>query len=57
VTFAREYSLGEREVTWAQYRRFCRATGREAPSPVIDLRPGGGGVHEAGPEHPVFNVS
>jgi len=57
VTFARGYFLGKHEVTWAQYRRFCRATGREAPSPVLDLRQSGGGVHEAGPEHPVFRVS
>jgi len=56
VTLAAGYLLGKHEVTWAQYWRFCRATGREAPSSVLDPT-GPGGSHEAGPQHPVFRVS
>jgi formylglycine-generating enzyme required for sulfatase activity len=51
VRFTRGYFLGKHEVTWAQYRAFCRATGHELPSSAA------GSDFEAPDTHPVFNVS
>ncbi len=50
VRITRGYFIGKHEVTWAQYRRFCEATGRALP----DLPEGTPADHEL---HPVVNVS
>lgn len=55
VRFARGFYLGKYELTWGQYRAFCQATSRQAPSNVIESRRGP--RFEAGDDHPVFNVS
>ncbi|MCO5170069.1 MAG: formylglycine-generating enzyme family protein [Planctomycetes bacterium] len=55
VRLTRGMWLGRMEVTWAQYRRFCEATGRTPPSATFS--PDGWTRFEAGPDHPVFNVS
>ena len=39
--------MGKREVTWAEFRAYCAAAGREPPAPSF----------EAGPDHPVHSVS
>jgi hypothetical protein len=41
------FYLGLHPVTWAQYRGFCAASGRSAPSPLF----------EVGPDHPVTGVT
>ncbi|MBX3470281.1 MAG: SUMF1/EgtB/PvdO family nonheme iron enzyme [Planctomycetes bacterium] len=61
------FFIGKYEVTWAQYRRFCEATGRAPPSNVIackgDWVTGQPGPScrcrrfEAEDDHPVFGVS
>jgi formylglycine-generating enzyme required for sulfatase activity len=49
VTITRGYFMGKYEVTWAQYRSFCEATGRAPPRSPEGFSPG--------EEHPVVNVS
>jgi len=49
VTFREGFFLGKHEVTWGQYRGFCRETGREAPEPSSSFR--------SDERHPVHNVS
>jgi serine/threonine-protein kinase len=53
VELARGVFVGKHEVTWAQFARFCEATGLELPSPVITHM----GAFKAGLDHPVFNVT
>lgn len=44
------YYIGRYEITWRQYRGFCRATARSLPLSL-------GAVHSAKPEHPVGGVT
>jgi eukaryotic-like serine/threonine-protein kinase len=63
VHVTRGFWLAKAPVTWAQYERFCQATGRAGPSRTFDtIAPGllSGSTPALGvaePEHPVFNVS
>ena len=57
VVFARGFFLAEHELSWGQYRAFCRASGRAPPSGEIDLRRVIGRHFLARDEHPVFRVS
>ncbi len=53
VRLTRGYFVGKHEVTWGQFRAYCRARSRQPPTNVIDSR----GRFEAADTHPVFNVS
>jgi formylglycine-generating enzyme required for sulfatase activity/predicted Ser/Thr protein kinase len=57
VTFAEGFFIGKYEVTWRQLGIFCRTTGREVPSHVIDARGHGGRRFVARSNHPAFNVT
>jgi len=68
VRLQQGYFAGKFEVTWAQYARFCKATGRKLPDPSLSDSKNGLGVLDPmirkGPEkfrvaksHPVFRVS
>jgi formylglycine-generating enzyme required for sulfatase activity/tRNA A-37 threonylcarbamoyl transferase component Bud32 len=50
VHFERGFYLGKTEVTWRQFRAFCKATGRDLPDNTIE------GSFRAGEGDPVFNV-
>ena len=47
VRLTRRYAIGEREVTWGQFRRFCAATGRAPPEPAFPVTD----------DHPVHHVT
>jgi formylglycine-generating enzyme required for sulfatase activity len=47
VTLTSGFFMGKHEVTWAQLRAFCAATGQAPPTPRF----------EAGPDHPAHAVS
>jgi formylglycine-generating enzyme required for sulfatase activity len=53
VTFRQGYFIGKYEVSWRQYRAFCKARGRGVANNEIVNR----GKFRAGPDHPVFNVT
>jgi serine/threonine protein kinase/formylglycine-generating enzyme required for sulfatase activity len=55
VRLSRGCWLGRTEVTWAQYERFCAATGRVAPSRSV--APDGLVQVQAQDDHPVFDVT
>lgn len=56
VVLERGFFLAEHELTWGEYRAFCRASGRAPPSGEIDLRRVIGRHFLARDEHPVFRV-
>jgi formylglycine-generating enzyme required for sulfatase activity len=54
VTFASGYFMGKYEVTWDQFRRFCRATGSEPRQEILEAW---GQTFEPPPNHPVVYVT
>jgi len=53
-TLERGAFLGKHEVTWGQYRTFCRETGRAPPEARIDV---GDAAFEPPADHPVYRVA
>ncbi|MGE0710908.1 MAG: bifunctional serine/threonine-protein kinase/formylglycine-generating enzyme family protein [Planctomycetota bacterium] len=68
VRLTRDFYLGEVEVTWAQYSRFCAETGRAVPPQTFtystttdqmnnERQPHTFQARPATPDYPVFNVT
>jgi Sulfatase-modifying factor enzyme 1/vWA domain found in the FtsH ternary systems/N-terminal helical region fused to the FtsH ternary system vWA domain len=47
VTLEHGFYMGQTPVSWEQYRRFCKTTGRQAPQPLFEVTG----------DHPVHGVS
>ncbi|MCO5172096.1 MAG: bifunctional serine/threonine-protein kinase/formylglycine-generating enzyme family protein [Planctomycetes bacterium] len=61
VELTRGFFIARTPVTWAQYERFCQASGRPLPGRAFDTVAAAPGAPDplvlAGPDHPVFNVT